>query len=166
MTVAVEPKGHRKILKKPTPKQRVTRVQYGALPYRLDGNAFIEVLLVTSRRTKRWIIPKGWPIKGMTPAKAAAREAYEEAGVRGRIAGRAIGRYMYEKRLDDRGVSIPCEVRVFLLAVTGQSKNWPESKERTARWFSAAKAVAVVADDGLRNLILQLQVLNGTVSSR
>ena len=124
------------------------------------------MLLVTSRRTKRWIIPKGWPIKGMTPARAAAREAYEEAGVRGRIKGRAIGYYVYEKHLEDHGVSIPCEVQVFLLAVTGQSKHWPESKERTARWFSTANAVAVVADDGLRDLILQLEALKGTASSR
>jgi len=102
----------------------------------------------------------------MTPARAAAREAYEEAGVRGRVAGRAIGRYIYEKRLEDRGVSIHCEVRVFLLAVTGQSKNWPESKERTARWFSAANAIAVIADDGLRDLILRLEALKGAAPSK
>ena len=162
----VETEGRREIPRKPASKQRAIRIQYGALPYRLDGNAFIEVLLVTSRRTRRWIIPKGWPIKGMTPARAAAREAYEEAGVRGRVAGRAIGRYVYEKRLEDRGVSIHCEVRVFLLAVTGQSKNWPESKERTARWFSAANAIAVIADDGLRDLILRLEALKGTAPSK
>ena len=64
-------------------KKQATRVQYGALPYRLKDDASVEVLLVTTRQTKRWIIPKGWPIKGLTPAEAAAREAYEEAGVQG-----------------------------------------------------------------------------------
>src|SRR6476661_3610138 len=93
------PKGGREISKKSA--KRAVRVQYGALPYRL-GSASVEVLLVTSRATKRWIIPKGWPIKGLTPAKAAAREAYEEAGVRGRVAGRAVGQFRYQKRLQDR----------------------------------------------------------------
>ena len=87
------------IPKKRSKAKPPTRVQYGALPYRLDDDGSVEVLLVTSRETKRWIIPKGWPIKGLKPSKAAAREAYEEAGVRGRIAGRAFGHYVYEKLL-------------------------------------------------------------------
>jgi 8-oxo-dGTP pyrophosphatase MutT (NUDIX family) len=133
------------------------RVQYGALPYRLKDDASVEVLLVTSRQTKRWIIPKGWPIKGLKPAKAAAREAYEEAGVRGRIAGRSIGLYLYQKRLDDVDAYVPCEVRVFPLLVKKQSEEWPESGERTARWFPAARAARLVGDEHLRGLILQLE---------
>ena len=143
-----------------TPKQRLkakpaTRVQYGALPYRLDHDASIRVLLVTSRETKRWIIPKGWPIKGLKPSKAAAREAYEEAGVRGRIAGRAFGHYVYEKWLEDRRTPVPCQVEVFPLLVKRQSKDWPEAKQRTARWFSADEAAALVDNDQLYNLIRQ-----------
>jgi ADP-ribose pyrophosphatase YjhB (NUDIX family) len=61
------------------------RIQYAALPYRFTPDAALEILLVTTRRSKRWIIPKGWPIKGLRPAKSAAREAFEEAGVRGKI---------------------------------------------------------------------------------
>jgi 8-oxo-dGTP pyrophosphatase MutT (NUDIX family) len=132
------------------------RVQYGALPYRLHDDASVEVLLVTSRETKRWIIPKGWPIKGLKPPKAAAREAYEEAGVRGHVAGRAIGRYIYEKRLEDGVITVPCEVDVFPLLVKRQSKDWPESKQRTTRWFPAAKAAALVKNDQLHDLILEL----------
>jgi 8-oxo-dGTP pyrophosphatase MutT (NUDIX family) len=132
------------------------RVQYGALPYRLDDDGSVEVLLVTSRETKRWIIPKGWPIKGLKPPKAAAREAYEEAGIRGRIAGRALGHYVYEKRLDDRVTPVPCQVEVFPFLVNRQSKDWPEARQRTTQWFPAAEAAALVENNQLHNLILEL----------
>jgi 8-oxo-dGTP pyrophosphatase MutT (NUDIX family) len=144
-------------IKKRSKAKPATRVQYGALPYRLDDDASIKILLVTSRETKRWIIPKGRPIKGLKPPKAAAREAYEEAGVRGRIAGRALGHYVYEKRLEDRGTTVPCQVEVFPLLVKRQSKDWPESKQRTARWFSAAEAAALVDNDQLYNLIREFE---------
>jgi len=145
----------------PATGDRATRIQYGALPYRQKRHAPLEVLLVTSRETKRWIIPKGWPIKGLKPSEAAAREAYEEAGVRGRVAGRALGQYHYEKCLEDRNVTVPCEVTVFPLAVKRQLKAWPESEQRSARWFSAAEAAAVVEDEGLRDLILQFEARKG-----
>jgi 8-oxo-dGTP pyrophosphatase MutT (NUDIX family) len=145
------------IPKKPSEAETPTRVQYGALPYRLDDGVSVEVLLVTSRETKRWIIPKGWPIKGLKPSKAAAREAYEEAGVRGRIAGRAFGHCVYEKRLEDSVTTVPCQVQVFPLAVKRQSKDWPESKQRAARWFPAAEAAALVDNDRLHDLIRQLE---------
>jgi 8-oxo-dGTP pyrophosphatase MutT (NUDIX family) len=153
----VSKRSNAKRLKKQSKEKPATRVQYGALPYRFDDDASIEVLLVTSRETKRWIIPKGWPIKGLKSSKAAAREAYEEAGVRGRIAGRAFGRYVYEKRLDDRVTSVPCQVEVFPLLVKRQSKDWPESKQRTARWFPAAEAAALVDNDQLHNLIQEFE---------
>jgi 8-oxo-dGTP pyrophosphatase MutT (NUDIX family) len=128
------------IPKKRSKVKPLTRIQYGALPYRFNESGSVEVLLITSRKTKRWIIPKGWPIKGLKPSKAAAREAYEEAGVRGRIARRAFGHYVYEKRLEDSIITIPCQVQVFLLTVERQSKDWPELKQRMARWFPAAEA--------------------------
>lgn len=148
--------------KKRSKAKPATRVQYGALPYRLDDDASIRVLLVTSRETKRWIIPKGWPTKGLKPAEAAAREAYEEAGVRGRIAGRAFGHYVYEKRLDNRGTTVPCQVEVFPLLVKRQSKDWPESKQRTVRWFNAAEAAAVVDNNHLHNLIQEFKTRKTT----
>jgi 8-oxo-dGTP pyrophosphatase MutT (NUDIX family) len=141
------------IPKKRSKAKPPTRVQYGALPYRLNDDASVQVLLGTSRETKRWIIPKGWPIKGLKPSKAAAREAYEEAGVRGRIAGRAFGHYVYDKRLEDSVATVPCQVEVFPLLVKRQSKDWPESKQRRARWFDSAEAAALVDNDELRNLI-------------
>jgi 8-oxo-dGTP pyrophosphatase MutT (NUDIX family) len=153
--------------KSATPKKRSrtkppTRVQYGALPYRLADDASVEVLLVTSRETKRWIIPKGWPIKGLKPSKAAAREAYEEAGVRGRIAGRAFGHYIYEKRLEDSVNAVPCQVEVFPLLVKQQLKDWPESKQRVARWFPAAQAAVLVGNDQLNNLIHEFETRKGS----
>jgi 8-oxo-dGTP pyrophosphatase MutT (NUDIX family) len=117
----------------------------------------VEVLLITSRGTKRWIIPRGWPIKGLKPPKSAAREAYEEAGVRGRVAGRPLGHYVYEKRTDERGTPFPCEVQVFALLVKRQFKKWPECKQRTVEWFAAPEAAALTDDDDLRHLILQLE---------
>jgi 8-oxo-dGTP pyrophosphatase MutT (NUDIX family) len=125
--------------------------------------AGIEVLLVTSRATRRWIIPKGWPIKGFKPARTAAREAYEEAGVRGRVAGRPLGHYVYEKRLEDRAVLFPCEVQVFPLLVKRQLKKWPEYKQRTVRWFPVPEAAALIKDANLRHLILKLEASKGSV---
>ena len=121
------------------------------------------MLLVTSRGTRRWIIPKGWPIKGFKPARTAAREAYEEAGVRGRVAGRPLGRYVYEKQLEDRAAPFPCEVQVFPLLVKKQLKKWPECKQRMVRWFPVPEAAALINDDNLRHLILQLNDRKGLV---
>jgi 8-oxo-dGTP pyrophosphatase MutT (NUDIX family) len=107
---------------------------------------------VTSRRRRRWIIPKGWPITSLTPAKAAAREAFEEAGVRGTVGIRPLGKFRYDKQLDEEGRVIVCEVTVFPLAVKKQLKTWPEIAERETCWINA-KSVAVVEDEGLRQLI-------------
>src|SRR5712692_10732965 len=97
------------------------RVQYGALPYRVSTGSRAEFMLVTSRETRRWIIPKGWPKKGKSPHHSAAREAFEEAGVVGAVGRRPVGSFSYEKRLKDGGVMV-CEVHVFPLKVTRQSK--------------------------------------------
>ncbi len=126
--------------------------QFAALPCRLGQNGQIEVLLQTSRETHRWVIPKGWPIKGLKPAAVAAREAYEEAGLAGRILGkRPIGSFFYNKQMPEGPV--PCVVRVFLLWVTGQAKTWPEQAQRESRWFESADAAALVAEDGLAEII-------------
>jgi 8-oxo-dGTP pyrophosphatase MutT (NUDIX family) len=131
--------------------KRAARVQYGALPYRFTPAAALEILLVTSRESKRWIIPKGWPIKGLRPYKSAAREAFEEAGVSGRIGVKSIGLFTYDKILDDGCVD--CEVRVFPLLVKQQSKTWPEIEERTAQWVAPDRAFALIKDSGLKLLV-------------
>ena len=131
------------------------RVQYGALPYRMKGGSRREIMLVTSRETRRWIIPKGWPKKGKSPHSSAAREAYEEAGVRGAVAKRAVGSFSYEKRLKSGDVVL-CDVHVFPLEVRRQSKRWPEKQERKVKWLSAAKAAKKVNEPTLGDLIRQL----------
>jgi 8-oxo-dGTP pyrophosphatase MutT (NUDIX family) len=128
------------------------KLQFAALPCRLGESGQIQVLLLTSRETHRWVIPKGWPIRGLKPAEVAAREAYEEAGLAGRIIGkRRIGMFTYQKRTPQGAVL--CEVRVFLLWVSRQSKKWPEKAQRETRWFESADAAALVAEDGLADII-------------
>jgi 8-oxo-dGTP pyrophosphatase MutT (NUDIX family) len=113
----------------------------------------LEILLVTTRQSKQWIIPKGWPIKALRPAKSAAREAFEEAGVRGRVGGKSIGFFAYNKTLEGNGIQVNCEVRVFPLLVKRQSETWPEIEQRVAQWVVPNKALALIKDPGLKGLI-------------
>jgi 8-oxo-dGTP pyrophosphatase MutT (NUDIX family) len=137
------------------------RLQYAALPYRRRDDGAIEVMLVTSRETRRWIIPKGWPIAGTKPHASAAREALEEAGVVGRADTDAIGTYRYTKRLKN-GTEARCKVAVFPLEVKTQRKRWREKGERKARWFDLAKAVRAVQEPGLRRLLRNFDGLSPT----
>jgi len=137
--------------KKPSAK----RVQYAALPFRRSGNSPTEVLLVTSRETGRWIIPKGWPAKGKPPHKSAAREAREEAGVVGRIKRRPLGVFSYEKRLKS-GKVVACEVQVFALKVKRQEARWLEKGQRKLKWLPRTKAAKKVGDDVLGAIIRTL----------
>lgn len=126
------------------------RLQCAALPWKRETD--LRILLVTSRETGRWVIPKGWPQKGRKPHQAAAREAVEEAGVSGKIAKNPIGVYAYLKTVAD-GAAIPCLVEVFPMQVERQRKRWPEQHERTTRWFTAADASNLVQEPELQALI-------------
>ena len=139
--------------KKASKSGRLIRTQYGARPYRFTKSGSLQLLLVTSRQTKRWIIPKGWPIKGLKPAPSAAREAYEEAGIEGLVGKKAIGTYIYGKQAEDDGKTVLCEVTVFTLLVRRQRKTWPEDHERERRWLAPAKALSLIEEDDLRKLI-------------
>lgn len=135
--------------------QARARAQYGALPYRHRDGA-LEVLLIASRETRRWVIPKGWPMRGRKPHRAAEREAYEEAGVVGRIGKEPLGSYGYGKRLADGSV-VPCEVGVYPLAVKRRRRHWPERAERgKGRWMTPEKAARSVQEPGLAALIRAL----------
>lgn len=129
--------------------------QFGVLPYRTSSEGSIEVMLITSRNTRRWVIPRGNPIGGLLPHLSAAREAYEEAGVIGHISEEAIGSYKYLKVLKGGG-GRPTRVYVFPLTVATQLATWVESGQRNTRWFSLAKASKAVRERGLRRLIEQL----------
>ena len=109
-------------------------------------------MLVTSRGTGRWIIPKGWPKSRLAASQTAAEEAYEEAGVRGRV-GETPHRSLLISESHQTGKTTVCQVEVFPLEVTGQSRKWPEREERRTEWFKIGKAMKVVQYNDLRDLI-------------
>jgi ADP-ribose pyrophosphatase YjhB (NUDIX family) len=126
-------------------------IQYAALPYRIEGRQ-LQVRLITSRGTGRWVIPKGWPIVGLRPADAAAVEAAEEDGLEGEMAPTPIGSYHYLKRLKGQHTQ-QTQVIVFPFRVTGHASTYKEQGERHGAWFAYAKAAALVAEPALRRLI-------------
>ena len=132
--------------------RRPPALQVGALCLQADTG---KGLLVTSRGTGRWIIPKGWPMDGRSVGGAALREAWEEAGVRGEVEETAFGRYSYDKKLT-KGLSAPVEVQVHLVRVEGLDKNFPERKQRQRRWFTPAEAAGLVDEAGLARLLRRL----------
>ncbi len=113
----------------------------------------VEVLLVTSRDTRRWVLPKGNRVKGLSRHASAAREAEEEAGVRGAVCRTRLGIYRYRKRLRS-GAAPMVNVDVFPLAVTEELDDWLEAMQRTRRWFTPTEAMAVVDEPGLAALLL------------
>jgi 8-oxo-dGTP pyrophosphatase MutT (NUDIX family) len=124
--------------------------QVAALPWRRrKGN--IEILLVTSRETKRWVIPKGWQMPNLIDSNAAKREAYEEAGIDGRVRRNPIGRYTYVKRT--AGARRRCHVTVYALLVQVEHRKWPERKERKRLWYSVANAARKVREPKLRAIL-------------
>jgi 8-oxo-dGTP pyrophosphatase MutT (NUDIX family) len=124
--------------------------QYAALPWRRAQG--FEVLLITSRETRRWVIPKGWPMSGLSAAESAAQEAYEEAGIRGQMAAQAVGHYTYSKRLRG-GAKKRFRVDVFAMEVTEVLDLWPEAHERARQWLSPHEALALVEEPELAALI-------------
>jgi len=144
------------VLKKSTRSTKAIRIQFGAIPYRVSDAGDLEILLVTTRTTGRWMIPKGWPIEGLTGPQSAKQEAFEEAGVRGAISDDAIGSFTYLKLLDDMSLAVPCKVTVFPMLVKKQFKIWPEKSQRKRKWFEARLAMTLVSDLKLGRLILKL----------
>ncbi len=126
--------------------------QIAALPWRIGRS--IEILLVSSRETRRWVLPKGWRMKGKTGSQSAAAEALEEAGIEGIVAEAPVGEYFYKKRLKN-GAVLEVQVEVFPLLVTHQRKNWREKDQRKTRWTSIQQAAAGVGEPELKTLILQ-----------
>ena len=134
------------------PKLKDGTLQFAALPWRISEGGTRQIMLLSSRETHRWVIPKGWPIKGRKPAEVASQEAYEEAGLIGQVIGkRPLGNYHYEKRFAKR--AIICEVGVFLFRVERQLDEWPEKGERESKWVEAKDAVALVDEGGLAEII-------------
>ncbi|EJZ19909.1 NUDIX hydrolase (plasmid) [Rhizobium sp. Pop5] len=130
--------------------------QYAAICYRQDPEQGYQALLITSRGTGRWVIPKGGPMKGKSPRQVAAREAFEEAGVNGKISKKAIGRYSYLKRLDD-GQSVPCLVEVFTLEIGSIAETFKEQDQRQMSWVRLVDAARLVEEPELRGLFTKLE---------
>lgn len=126
------------------------KLQVAALPWR-RGPEGVEIMLITSRESGRWVLPKGWPEKNETLSHAAEREAGEEAGIRGAIAHHEAGTYYYAKNRV-RG-QFACEVRVFPLQVKRVSDKWKEAGQRRRRWMTGAEAAAAVREEDLGALI-------------
>lgn len=133
------------------PEQEQT--QFGALCYRRHGPT-TKILLVTSRGTGRWIIPKGWPMDGLAPAQVARQEAWEEAGARGVVHEESLGSYRYCKWLS-QARETPCRVSVYALRVRELSVHYPEFRERRRRWFTPEAAARRVAEPELAEMLQQ-----------
>lgn len=125
--------------------------QYGALCYR-EKSGKIEILLVTSRGTGRWIVPKGWPVKGQTAAGSATVEAFEEAGVEGRAKPVCAGVYAYGKVLEDASER-PVRVALYPLRVRKLRRKYPEAQQRKRRWCSRKRAAELVDEPDLKDIL-------------
>ena len=129
--------------------------QAGAIPYRFRGGK-LEVLLVTSRGSGRWLFPKGNIDDGISPRDTAAEEAWEESGVAGTVADTPLGAYTTFKDLTDN-VARPAVVEMYPLEVVTCHKKWPERDQRERRWMAADEATAIVSEQGLKILLIQLR---------
>lgn len=127
------------------------RSQFAALCYRIRKGK-VQVLLITSRTRKRWIVPKGWPMDGKTPAESAAVEAWEEAGVRGVSDGRCLGVFSYSKETGEHG-ALPCLAMVFAIEVQDLAKTYPEVAERKRRWVTRKEAAKLVDEPELSRIL-------------
>jgi 8-oxo-dGTP pyrophosphatase MutT (NUDIX family) len=131
--------------------------QVAALPLRRTPGGGLEVLLVTSRETQRWIIPKGWPWPDHADHDAAAGEAHEEAGIFGRVETKRFGTYVYDKH--QPGETIEVGVDVYLFWVTEELADWKEREERERTWFAVETAATAVDEPQLQALLRALREL-------
>lgn len=144
----------KKAVRKAKKGERIRQV--AAIPFRLTSHGDIEVMLVTSRTTRRFIVPKGWPMKGKSGRKAATIEAQEEAGVLGKTLKQPAGTYSYWKRLANRFVRV--DVIVYLLEVSEELADWQEAKRRQRAWLAPADAAMLIDEPDLSTLVKTLKI--------
>lgn len=128
--------------------------QVAAVPFRFGDDGRVQVMLITSATTRRFIVPKGWPMKGRNGRQAAAQEAREEAGIEGKTLRKPLGGYSYWKRLSD--CFVPVVVKVYLLKVTKTLPDWQESDERQRAWLLPADAARLIDEPDLASLVLSV----------
>ncbi|MGQ0456176.1 MAG: NUDIX hydrolase [Hyphomicrobium sp.] len=138
--------------------------QYAALPF-VEISGAIHVLLILSRGTGRWVIPKGWPKSSLAPHELAEREAFEEAGVKGRIGLAPIGTYSYTKRLHVFARA-RCAVEVFPLYADRQLLKWPERNSRELLWVAAGEAANLVDEPELSAILTSPELYAFTDQTR
>ena len=149
------PMGRKSDRTRPEP-DREPRTQYAALPWRKGADGAVEMLLITSRESRRWVIPKGWPMKDKKPGPCAAQEAFEEAGVVGAAGRKTLGAYHYDKRLRS-GRLQHVRVMVYPLEVREQRDQWPEKGQRDRMWASPADAAGLVDEPELKALLAKFK---------
>jgi 8-oxo-dGTP pyrophosphatase MutT (NUDIX family) len=133
------------------------RQQVGAICFRTVGNGdAIEILVITTRGSRRWAVPKGWPMRKKKPHEAAATEAWEEAGVRGKVGKTTVGRYTYLKWLDDGDVA-PCIVDLFQIEVDTVSDTFKERGERELAWVTPDEAARRVREIELKSILVEFK---------
>lgn len=130
------------------------RTQFGALVFRVRDDK-TQVLLITTRRSRSWSIPKGWPMSGKTPAESAAQEAWEEAGVKGTTYAQPIGYFSYFKTIPTRSGErpVPVMVTVYPMAVRKTRNVFPEAGQRRRKWMSPRKAASRVREPELAQIL-------------
>lgn len=135
----------------PASQKSEVRTQFAALCYRVKQGK-VEVLLITSRRSGRWIVPKGWPMDSMTPSEAAMQEAWEEAGVIGKQKHQCLGLFSYNKFVDGED-DLPCVAMLYPVKVKSLAGDFPEKGQRRRKWFSAKKAAKLVNEPELSRML-------------
>lgn len=129
--------------------------QFAAICHRKSALGAVEVLLITTRETRRWSLPKGWSIKGLKPHEVAAREAWEEAGVVGKAKKKPIGRFTYVKTLKS-GRNVAAFVQVHLVSVSRMDEDFPEAGQRVLSWVTPLEASRLVHEPELKHLLAAL----------
>ncbi len=139
-----------------SPRNLKPKAQFAALPWRVVNDE-VEVLLITSRISRHWLIPKGWPMRGKSDAEAAAQEAFEEAGIRGVVSPYTIGAYGYDKCRPETE-PVPCMVNVYPLKVEKELGDWKEAATRERQWMSLRQATSAVFEPGLAELLGSIDI--------
>ena len=121
----------------------------------MDVDGRVNVMLVTSRDTRRWVLPKGWVKRRSSPHRQAAVEAFEEAGLIGEVRVPSVGSYRYPKLAHGRATAV--RVDVFLLDVEHQCAEWPEKDQRETVWVSPTEAAEMVAERDLAAILTRLE---------
>lgn len=138
-------------------KKAQHRTQFAALCYRIVQDK-VQILLVTSRTRGRWIIPKGWPMDGKTPAEAALQEAFEEGGVVGKVSDAPIGVFGYDKQFYKENTEIPVMAVIYPVKVKKLKSDYPEKSQRKRKWMSVKKAANKVDDKQLRKFLKHFDI--------